>query len=442
VTSAAAEHRVGLEELVEESRERISRRLRGRDRATTIVLSGGFVAVAVALALTETGSGRTAAPGVVALLVLAYAFASRVEFEIGAGSAVPTQLVLVPMLFLLPAAIVPATVALGLLLGAAPDVRDGRMHGERLLVQLVSAWHAVGPAAVMLVAGEPRPALGRWPVVVAALAAQFAVDLVSSGLRSRIAYGVSLRELAAVMSSVYAVDLLLAPVGFAIAVAAADTPAAALLGVPLIGLLGFFARERGQRIDHALELGHAYRGTAFLLGDVVEADDAYTGSHSREVVELSLAVADELGLSPRERRHTELAALLHDVGKIRIPNEIINKPGKLTPEERLVIETHTVEGEKLLAKVGGLLGEVGHIVRSCHERWDGGGYPDGLSAEDIPRVARIVMCCDAFNAMTTDRSYRRALPVDDAIGELLRNAGTQFDPAVVDVLVRRARSLL
>jgi HD-GYP domain-containing protein (c-di-GMP phosphodiesterase class II) len=202
-----------------------------------------------------------------------------------------------------------------------------------------------------------------------------------------------------------------------------------------VGLLAVFARERERRIDHALELGHAYRGTAFLLGDVVEADDAYTGSHSRDVVQLSVGVARVLELSARDLRHTEFAALLHDVGKIRIPNEIISKPGPLTPEERAVIETHTVEGERLLAKVGGLLGEVGHIVRSCHERYDGRGYPDGLAGEEIPIVARIVSCCDAFHAMTTDRPYRAALPLEDALAELRRGSGTQFDPNVVTALL-------
>jgi HD-GYP domain-containing protein (c-di-GMP phosphodiesterase class II) len=287
----------------------------------------------------------------------------------------------------------------------------------------------------MLAAGEPEPSLGHWPVVVGAFAAQFGVDVVTSAVRTRIAYGVTLRELLAVMASVYVVDAVLTPVGFAIAVATADAPAAAVVGLPLVALLAFFARERERRIDHALELSHAYRGTAFLLGDVVEADDAYTGSHSRDVVELSVAVAGVLGLPPRELRHTEFAALLHDVGKIRIPNEIIGKPGALTPEERAVIETHTIEGERLLAKVGGLLGDVGHIVRSCHERYDGRGYPDGLTGEEIPVVARIVSCCDAFHAMTTDRPYRSALPLEEALAELRRGSGTQFDPDVVTALL-------
>jgi HD-GYP domain-containing protein (c-di-GMP phosphodiesterase class II) len=148
-----------------------------------------------------------------------------------------------------------------------------------------------------------------------------------------------------------------------------------------------------------------------------------------------LAVCDRLELSPKVRRDAEFTALLHDVGKIRIPTEIINKPGKLDPDERAVIEQHTVEGEKMLEKVGGVLGEVGHLVRSCHEHWDGQGYPDRLAGEAIPLVARIVCACDAFSAMTTDRPYRKAMSEVEALAELQRCAGTQFDPAVIDALV-------
>ena len=207
--------------------------------------------------------------------------------------------------------------------------------------------------------------------------------------------------------------------------------------LPLVALLRTFAGERQRRIDHALELSDAYRGTAFLLGDVVEADDAYTGSHSRHVVDLVLAVCDELQLSSTDRRDAEFVALLHDVGKIRIPSEIINKPGKLDAAERAIIETHTIEGEEMLERVGGLLGHVGRLVRSCHEHWDGNGYPDRLAGEAIPLVARIVCACDAFSAMTTDRPYRAARTEAEAVDEMVRCAGTQFDPDVVAALARR-----
>ena len=118
-----------------------------------------------------------------------------------------------------------------------------------------------------------------------------------------------------------------------------------------------------------------------------------------------------------------------------MPKEIINKPGPLTEDEWVVIKAHTIEGQRMLDRVGGLLSDVGKIVRSSHEKWDGSGYPDGLVGDAIPVESAIVSCCDAFNAMTTDRSYRAAMTLDEAIDELQANSGTQFSPAVVDALM-------
>ena len=154
--------------------------------------------------------------------------------------------------------------------------------------------------------------------------------------------------------------------------------------------------------------------------------------------DLSIAVAELLNLDPAERSMVEFAALLHDVGKIRVPKQILDKPAALTPAERHVIEQHTIWGEQMLSRVGGMLAEVGRVVRSCHEWWDGSGYPDGLAGTAIPMAARIVCACDAFSAMTTDRPYRQARSVPDALEELHRCAGTQFDPAVVRALTRVA----
>jgi HD-GYP domain-containing protein (c-di-GMP phosphodiesterase class II) len=287
----------------------------------------------------------------------------------------------------------------------------------------------------LAIAGERSPRLSDWPLYVAALVAQCAVDYAIQAPHQRFVNGLPFSLAARYMSWAFLVEAALAPVGLLVALVAVEHPVALTFVLPLIGLLVVFARERQVRIDHALELSHAYRGTALLLGDVVEADDAYTGLHSRDVVELVLDVCDKLEVGGRERRDAEFAALLHDVGKIKIPAEIINKPGKLTDEEFELIKTHTIEGEKLLAQVGGLLGDVGRIVRSCHEDWDGTGYPDGLVGKEIPLVARIVRCCDAYSAMTTDRSYRKALPRTEAVAELHRCSGTDFDPDVVEALV-------
>jgi HD-GYP domain-containing protein (c-di-GMP phosphodiesterase class II) len=301
---------------------------------------------------------------------------------------------------------------------------------------LADAWHTVGPAVVFIVVVSGPARWGDVPVVVLALASQFLSDLLATVAREWLRLGEPPHLSVRVMLDCYVADLCLMPVGLGIAIASAGRPlASAVMTLALCALLTFFARDRRARMQTAVQLNGAYRGTAMLLGDVVEHDDAYTGSHSRDVLELSMDVGRRMELDEDALRRLEFAALLHDVGKIAIPNEIINKDGPLTPEERAVINTHTIEGEKMLASVGGLLGEVGAIVRSCHEHYDGGGYPDGLAGSAIPVEARIVACTDAFNAMTTDRSYRRALPLEEALQELCRHRGTQFDPDVVDALI-------
>jgi HD-GYP domain-containing protein (c-di-GMP phosphodiesterase class II) len=205
---------------------------------------------------------------------------------------------------------------------------------------------------------------------------------------------------------------------------------------PLVWMLDNFSKERWARYASALELNRAYRGTVMLLSDVLEHEDEYTADHSRSVVDLVNAVADELEIDPEARQELEFAAMLHDVGKISIPKEILHKPAALTDPEFEIIKHHTIEGQFMLDRVGGLLGRVGEVVRSCHERWDGKGYPDGLAGERIPLSARIVFVCDAYNAMTTDRPYRKSMGAEAALKELLDNAGTQFDPRIVAALVR------
>jgi HD-GYP domain-containing protein (c-di-GMP phosphodiesterase class II) len=430
---------VDADALIEQSRELAVRPLGDRDRLASISLGGAFLGTALALALLVESSRSTEAWKLL-LFVCSFALASRIDFEIGTGSAVPTQLVLVPMLVLLPVTYVPLCVLAGLLLGELPDYARGRVPLDRSLLRLVNSWYAVGPALVLILAGEPEPTGHNLPIYALALLAQFGFEFASTGLRDWLGRGVSPVSLVRFMVWIWAVDFALTPTALLAAIGGERDTYLVLFSLPLVALLAYFARERRARIDHALELSHAYRGTALLLGDVVEADDAYTGLHSRDVVSLVLDVCDQLDLNASERRDAEFAALLHDVGKIKIPAEIINKPGKLTEEEFDVIKTHTVEGEKLLAQVGGLLGNVGHIVRSCHEDWDGTGYPDGLAREQIPRVARIVRACDAFSAMTTDRPYRNALPVEEAVSELRRCSGTDFDPEVVEALASSVES--
>jgi HD-GYP domain-containing protein (c-di-GMP phosphodiesterase class II) len=425
----------GTRFLIEGARKRRRRPLSRREWIASLVSGGTLLAISIPLAALST-SDRSPSIGTTLALVAAYAIASQVEFEVGAGWAVPTQLILVPMLFVLPLASVPLLVAGGLVGGELAGRLLRGQHLERLVVVPGNAWHALGPALVLAAAGERGPRWADWALYLGALGAQFACDFGNSVVRERIAFGVSPHSQLGYFGSVWAVDAALAPVGLGLAFLSVDYDYAFLLALPLVALLAVFARQRRTSIDNAAALGTAYRGTAFLLAEVIEADDAYTGSHSREVVRLVRATVEDLGLDAHTLRHAELAALLHDVGKIRLPNELLNKQGELTPQERALVNLHTIEGERMLSRVGGLLGEIGLIIRSCHERWDGTGYPDGLAGEQIPLIARIVACCDAYNAITTDRPYRNASSHEYALDELRANAGTQFDPEVVAAVLR------
>jgi two-component system, cell cycle response regulator len=169
---------------------------------------------------------------------------------------------------------------------------------------------------------------------------------------------------------------------------------------------------------------------------LVQSTGETTARHSETVAELSLAVADELDLDGPARGLLDAAALLHDVGKAELPEALLGKRGPLTEDERRLVETHTILGERLLIRADPGMAPVARLVRSCHERWDGAGYPDGLAGEEIPLTARVVFCCDAYEAMTSDRPYRRAIGHSRALRELWANSGTQFDPAVVQAVGR------
>jgi putative nucleotidyltransferase with HDIG domain len=421
-------------DLLETLDERQAAGLERRERRAELLLAA--LALAAGLALVSALPQRLELDPLLALILLAaFAITVRIQFHDGVGYTSPTQLVLVPMLLLLPPTMVPLLVAVGFALGNADRYVSGQLHPKRLLLQLGNSWYAVGPALVLGLANPGSPAWHDWPLYLAALLAQFAFDFAASALREWSVFGRGADLELRLLAWTWLVDSVLATVGLLAALAARDEPYAAVLVLPLAGLLAIFSRERTARIDQSVELSRAYRGTTLLLSDVLDEDDEYTAFHSRGVVQLSIAVAERMGLDARQLRNVEFGALLHDIGKIAIPKEILNKPGKLSPDEWVVMETHTVEGQKMLDKVGGVLGDVGRIVRSSHERWDGGGYPDGLAGEDIPLESAIVSACDAFNAMTTHRPYRRALELSEAITELRSNEGTQFAPHVVEALV-------
>jgi len=559
---------VSDEHLVEEARARRPKCPSPRDLAVTALLAFAFLATACALEATLDWNKPFSFLEAV-VLIAAYALVSRVEFEVGPGSAVPIQLVFVPMLFVLPLPVVPLCVAAGYLLGGLPEYLADRVHPARGLVLLAGSWFSVGPVLVLSAWGE-RPA-----VLVVALASQLAFDGVSSMIRERFAFGHSPRALLPSFAWIWSVDALLAPLGL---LAARNGQLGVLLALPLAVLLHVMARERQVRIDRAVDYGRAanrdslcgignrrkliadvelvsdesvlvvydlngfkdyndrfghpagdallrrlarrlaaavepYGGEAYRLGgdefcvlagaraNVVERllddtaaalreqsdgfdvsasfgaavipSEAWDASsalaladrrlyaqkhmtrlsraqphvalleamyerdpelreHVRSVASMSVAVGVQLGFDSGHLEELAIAAELHDIGKIAIPDSVLQKPGPLSSEERLLMQQHTVIGQRILAAVPALQ-QVGVVVRATHERWDGAGYADGLAGRAIPVAARVIAVCDAFEAMISTRPYSAARTTADAFEELRRCAGSQFDPEIVGV---------
>jgi diguanylate cyclase (GGDEF)-like protein len=575
----------GRERLLEDSWKTRSRRLSGRELAVEASAAIAFLGCAGGLSV-ATGAlhGLNVVPA--GALVLIYAIVSRIEFPIGAGYVVPSYLVLVPMFVLLPPAAVPLLTALGLVLGAFGQWATGRAGPERMLFSVPDAWHAVGPAVVLVLAGPIDGDMGAAALFAGAFVASCATDLATSTLRETAGLGVAPRVQISVHIHVWAVDACLAPIGLLAAHAAADAPALLLLVLPLAVLLMFLARDRTARIEQSqqrLELastdpltglgnrraltsdlhdrlstvsdppaalmlfdldgfkryndtfGHPAgdallarlgaklatavgpHGTAYRLGgdefcvlldvererledalaaaahaltedgdeftvrpsygavllphEASDADyalqladqrmygrkhgraagpreqarDVLMGSmkarepslheHSADVADLAIRTGRRLGMTGEELDIVGRAAELHDVGKVGIPDAILNKPGQLDDAEWEFMRQHTILGERILSAAPALR-PVAKAVRWSHERWDGRGYPDGLAGEDIPLAARIVAVCDAYDAMTSDRSYRSALSAEQACEELQREAGGQFDPVVVDAFLQ------
>ncbi|UUN29088.1 HD-GYP domain-containing protein [Streptomyces sp. FIT100] len=180
---------------------------------------------------------------------------------------------------------------------------------------------------------------------------------------------------------------------------------------------------------------HAHRSTIRALVQAVDIKDRYTRGHSERVGRASVLIASELGMDEERLEVLRFAGILHDVGKLGVPTRVLRKDGPLTPEERRVIELHPEYGHEMVRGIG-FLGEARAAILHHHERLDGSGYPYGLAGRQIPEFARVVAVADAFDAMTSTRSYRRARPVATAVEELKRCSGTQFDPQVVRALVR------
>jgi putative nucleotidyltransferase with HDIG domain len=189
-----------------------------------------------------------------------------------------------------------------------------------------------------------------------------------------------------------------------------------------------------ENVRLAWQSQNLYKGSLRAISAALDAKDTYTHGHSFRVTQYSLAIAHQMQLSVADINDIEIGGMLHDIGKIGIPESILQKPGKLTPEEYLVIKSHPMRGYRMLMTLPGME-SVLRIVRHHHERTDGNGYPDGLSGDRIPLLARILSVADAYDAMTSNRTYRVAMSHAEAVVEVQRNAGTQFDPQMVKAFI-------
>jgi len=210
------------------------------------------------------------------------------------------------------------------------------------------------------------------------------------------------------------------------------------LGFGSVGLIGVIVPIIAVRHVYGLyhQLEHSGQELLQVMVKAIEARDPYTSGHSVRVSEMSRAVAVELGLPARAIEEVETAALLHDVGKIHEEfAPLLRKEGRLTDEETALMQTHSIRSADLVGIISKFHGFIQDSVRHHHERWDGQGYPDGVAGKQIPLGARIILIADTIDAMTTDRPYRKRLPVEAVIAELQKCKGTQFDPELIDVVI-------
>ena len=427
--------------LITDTRTRVRRGLAQREFAVEGLFGLAFLVVAYLLA-THAPAEQALPLGVTLALIAAYAVFVGAAFPVGDGFAVPSQIVFVPLLLLAPA-LAPLEIILSLALYNAVCVLRGDFAASRLLTSIPDAFFALGPALVLVLGGATSgPDWADLLLYVAALGAQFAFDVGGCVGRSwacgRARPTDGLPEYSPDRRASTSFLRRRAPRRVR---HGQRTPRPCVLVLPLAGLFRLFAREREARVDQTLELSSAYRGTALLLGDVMARTTSTPASTRRVSSRSRVRVGDELGVDaetlPRRRVRRAAARRRQD----RHP-ELDHQQARQARRRRVGgdEDPHDRGSAGCFERVGGLLGRVGVVVRASHERWDGGGYPDGLVGEAIPLAARVVWRCDAWDAMQTDRSYRRALDVRGGARRAARNAGTQFDPRVVAPSSRSSRA--
>ncbi|WP_282694289.1 HD-GYP domain-containing protein [Streptomyces sp. CC208A] len=353
---------------------------------------------------------------------------------VGAGSFFP---VLLAAALLLPPAAAALTALPGCLLARVDEAPAGWRRTWRTAATALATWAAAHTAAALhapaaLATGPGAPDVPR--ALAAALGAALVLCLVLTALDTGVralADGLPLRAARrGHLGRALAPHLVHGLAGLMMAVLWRSPygPAAALLVLlPMYLSCWVFAQYHRERAAH--------QSTIRALVQAVDIKDSYTRGHSERVGHASVLIARELGMDGDRLDTVRFAGILHDVGKLGVPTRVLRKDGPLTPEERRIIELHPEYGHEMIRGIG-FLGEAREAVLHHHERIDGSGYPYGLRGEEIPECARIVAVADAFDAMTSTRSYSRARPVATALAELERCAGSHFDPRMVDALTR------
>lgn len=358
--------------------------------------------------------------------------ASRMTYELAQKGAQAT----VGSLLFPAAALVVANWTVPLLVGATVlslEIRRKAALPKILFnTSALTASNAIAILAFRLVGGQAwsaSPQVRFASVVVLLLTGSLVCSALTTGVIALSQEQPLLRTWRAITGRTAIDDLLVSPVVGVIAYTAAMYP----IGWTIVACSTLIWINRLYQTNRALQ--QVSHEMLELMVGAIEARDPYTSGHSRRVSRMSAEIARSIGLNSREVERMRVAGLVHDVGKIHEKYApILSKPDRLTRDEWMLMKEHPVDGEKLVAKVS-QLHDVLPAVRHHHERWDGGGYPDGLKGDAIPLMARVMAIADTIDAMTSDRSYRRGLSIEEVRAEVERCAGTQFDPEIVSKLL-------
>jgi putative nucleotidyltransferase with HDIG domain len=398
-------------------------------------LTGAAGAMAIVLAGTTTLEGSA---WVVLLLAVVAAVAERGSVQMSTTMDLEESISLLPTLF---AAILIGPLA-GLLVGAASMLGDFRTPYLRSFIYAATRAIGGGVAGVVALAVSDVPSSALGSIVVATLAGAIAVQMLDLGfacltvwLRRTAKPWETARTIAPVALS--AVPLY-APVVVLLTIAYQQLSpwTLVLFFVPALAAQRLFAllqaqRQLTERLSSANNrLEQANVSFASALVATLDARDRYTAGHSAAVAVYSRDIAARMGLTPEEQQSVHLAGLVHDIGKVGLPAGLLEKDGPLSLEERRIMQGHSEIGERILTNVDGYE-NIAQVVRHHHERFDGEGYPDGRAGEEIPLLSRIIAVADAYNAMTSDRPYRQAMPSRVARMRLAQAVGSQFDTSVV-----------